>query len=138
MWLPFPFPRCPNCREQWTYSYHRNCVYRGRIELDPDTRDCRCEDCYKQWSVWETTFYCQCDHVFDSSDVDLAIRDITAALSMFAHIVEQNSREAARVRSQGENSLRSWIQNFANGVAGAMGSLLGKFAGTLARILMGG
>lgn len=138
MWLPFPFPRCPECWEQWAYSYHRDCAYRGRIELDPDTKHCRCEGCWTSWIVWQTQFYCSCGHIFSSDDVDDAIRDIMATLSMFASIVDQNTREAARVRNQGEASLRSWIQDFAKGVAGSMGSLLGTLAGTLARILMGG
>lgn len=138
MWLPFPFPKCPSCGEQWAYSYHRDCGSRGRIEFDPDATECRCDACLRSWSVWSTRFHCACGHVFDSDDVDAAIRDVRATLSMFARIVEQNAREASRVHRDGERSLRQWIQGFASELAGSVGSLLGRFAGTLARILMGG
>lgn len=138
MWLPFPFPRCPNCGEQWAYSYHRNCVDRGRIDIDPDENQCKCDGCSTCWSVWTTRFHCACGHTFSSDDVASAIRDVTATLSMFAKIVEQNARDASAVRRGGEHSLRGWIEGVARGLAGSVGSLLGRFAGTLARILMGG
>jgi hypothetical protein len=70
-------------------------------------------------------------------DVDGAIKDITATLSMFAIIVERDLHNAAAVRSAGESSLRKWIQRIANSIAGRLGTLLGNLAGTLARILMG-
>lgn len=138
MWLPFPFPQCPKCGEQWAYSYHRDCENRGRIELNPDSTECRCEGCHLTWPVHRTRFYCSCGHNFGSDDVDAAIRDIVATLSMFALIVENNTRETSQVQRYGEDSLRSWIEGLANGIAGSIGAILGKLAGTLARILMGG
>lgn len=137
MWLPFPFPQCPDCREEWAYSYHRDCVTRGRIELDPDVKFCRCEECEHSWPVWQTEFHCLCGHVYGSDEVDGAIRDITATLSMMALIVEQNEREARRVRQQGQVSLRLWIEKVAYEISGAIGSLLGRMAGNLARIIFG-
>ena len=138
MWLPFPFPQCPSCKERWAYSYHRDCAKYGRIEFDPDRKECRCDACASSWPVRSTSFFCRCGHSFSALDVDGAIKDITATLSMFAIIVERDLQNAAAVRSAGESSLRKWIQRIANSIAGRLGTLLGNLAGTLARRLFRG
>lgn len=136
-WLPFPFPQCPSCGSHWAYSYHHGCAYQGQIEVDPDSRQVRCESCRVNSSVWDTQFLCKCGGVFGTADVRDAIDDIIATTKLFAVIVEDNAREAGRARAMGQSSLRSWIQGVATTVGGHIGGLLGAIAGTLANALFG-
>ena len=136
-WLPFPFPECPLCGQQWAYSYHYDCPYSGQVEVDPDSRHVRCQSCRENWSVWDNQFICACGHTFGTGDVRAAIDDIIATAQLFEMIVENNKREAARARSLGESSLRMWIQGVAQGIGGHIGGLLGRIAGALANVFFG-
>lgn len=134
-WLPFPFPECPNCRQQWAYSYHYGCPLSGQVEVDPDSSQVRCQSCREGCSIWENEFICSCGNQFRPSDVQAAMNDIIATARLFAMLVESNKREAARARSLGESSLTLWIQAVARGAGGYIGGLLGTIAGSLARWL---
>jgi hypothetical protein len=136
-WLPFPFPECPRCHQQWAYSYHHECPRGGQVEVDPDSRLVRCEACRTDWNVASNQFICACGNKFNTADVQAAIEDIIATARLFAFIVEGNQREAAKAHALGEGSLRAWIQGVALGVGGHVGGLLGTIAGSLARILFG-
>lgn len=105
--------------------------------MDPDARQVRCQSCRESWSVWNNQFICSCGNTFSTVDVRTAIDDIIATAKLFATIVENNKREAARARSLGESSLRVWIQGVAQGLGGYLGGLLGTIAGSLARMFFG-
>jgi len=136
-WLPFPFPECPSCRQKWAYSYHHDCPSGGQIEVNPDSRQIRCQACIDEAGIWDIRFICACRHSFGSMDVQAAIDDIVATASLFAMIVEQNKQEAAMARALGEESLRKWIGGVAITLGGHLGGLLGKIAGSFARFIFG-
>jgi hypothetical protein len=136
-WLPFPFPECPSCHRQWAYSYHYECPQDGQVEVDPDAPQVRCGSCRESWNVWDNKFICACTNTFRTADVQAAIDDIIATASLFEKIVADNRREAAKAKSLGEDSLRTWIQGVATMLGGRLGGLLGTIAGFVARNLFG-
>lgn len=130
-WLPFPFPKCPRCGEEWAYSYHHACPQGGQVEVEPDSRLVRCESCREGWTVWDNKFICSCGGTFQTADVQAAIEDIIATARLFAYIVENNQREVARAREMGSGSLLVWIQGISQAIGGHIGGLLGTIAGSL-------
>jgi len=130
-WIPFAFPRCPNCEQAWTTSYHRNCHEGGQLELDPDARAVRCDGCGGEWSIWDSRFFCVCEHEFSAQDVRGALRDLIEAASRLARIFEENRHELARIRQSGDASLRAWLNRFAQGLAGSLGTAVGHLINTL-------
>lgn len=101
------------------------------MELDPDARAVRCDGCGREWSVWDTRFYCVCAHEFSAQDVRDALRDLIDAARRLAQVVEENRRELARIRQTGDASLRSWLNHFAQGLAGGLGAALGHLINVL-------
>jgi hypothetical protein len=97
----------------------------------------RCGSCRESWNVWDNKFICACTNTFRTADVQAAIDDIIATASLFEKIVADNRREAAKAKSLGEDSLRTWIQGVATMLGGRLGGLLGTIAGFVARNLFG-
>ena len=136
-WVQFPFPTCPRCNTSWEVSRHRNCPQHGSIELNPDTRQVRCDGCLAEWGAWRTSFYCSCGHQFEAAEVEAALQEILRAAQMLAQIIERNKADIAAIRRAGDDSLRGWLSSIATGIGGSLGSALGKVIGSVARIIFG-
>src|SRR6185436_18605532 len=132
--VPFAFPRCPRCQQSWATNNHRGCRENGELDLDPDAKRVHCKGCGREWAVWDSRFYCNCGHEFSADDVEEALRDLIRAAATLADFLDEHRRELARIREAGDASLRSWLNRFAQGVAGALGTAVGH----LINVLFGG
>ncbi len=131
-WVQFPFPSCPRCNREWETTRHTDCVLGGALDIDPDARRVRCDQCYESWAVSTTTFNCSCGRSFLASEVDSALNEIIRAANLLAMIIEENQREVRSIRSQGQGSFQRWLDGVAQGIGGSMGRMLGNFIGSIA------
>ncbi len=136
-WLAFTFPECPGCHQSWEASRHRDCNMLGAVELNPDARVARCDQCPAQWSVMETNFYCMCGRMFQSHEVEDALYEIIRAAQLLAHIMEQHETDLAEICRAGESSVRRWLSNVAESVGEALGKAVGSLIGSIVRSIFG-
>ncbi|MEV6302560.1 hypothetical protein AB0M02_24315 [Actinoplanes sp. NPDC051861] len=133
--MQFPFPECPACSTSWAVSRHRGCRHRGSMEVEPDARRVRCDGCSEQWAVGDTNFYCSCGRRFSTSDVDHAIEQILFSARLLAALIERHNDELARIRRQGRESFRSWLNSLAERLGGKAGAVMGHVVGAVVRLL---
>jgi hypothetical protein len=133
-WVQFPFPRCPKCAESWSVSRHYACPRHGSIEVAPDSRRVRCDACREQWAVGDTNFHCRCGWQFSTADVEDAIEQIIYSARILAQLIDQHNDEITRIRNQGRDSFRSWLNSIAQGIGGALGTAMGNVIGAIVRM----
>lgn len=127
-WIQFPFPECPQCHKFWVASRHSGCGTEATVELDPDRRVIRCQDCSTSWQVWETTFRCSCGNKFTSADVEDAIKKIIEAAGALAQALAQQREEILAIRRAGKSSFDSWLSTLAKGLGHTLGGAVGSIA----------
>ncbi|MBQ2633256.1 MAG: hypothetical protein IJF88_01585, partial [Oscillospiraceae bacterium] len=74
MYIPMPFPRCPQCGKIGSSGFHRYCG--GELEIDPETEMVYCPKCGKKWALRDSRYYCSCGNVFEASEVVEAIEEM--------------------------------------------------------------
>jgi hypothetical protein len=133
-WVQFPFPECPHCRTSWAVSRHRHCYRHGSMEVQPDSRTVRCDGCAERWPVGQTNFFCACGWQFSTTDVDHAVEQIIYSARLLARLIDQHNDEIARIRSQGRESFRSWLNGMAQRFGGKLGAAMGHVVGAVVRM----
>jgi hypothetical protein len=125
LWVPLPFPSCPNCHRSWVQSFHRDCDSGRELVVEPSTRRARCEGCGLEWAVLETTFHCSCGRVFPARDVETALS--TAELLRLRLVEQLRSMDAAEhsIRQSGRHSLSQWLYDVAHSLGYAAGTIVG-------------
>lgn len=130
-WIPLPFPKCPNCNESWSESYHRNCDKNGQIEVEPYKELSKCRSCFKQWNLFTTKFYCFCGHSFNSYEVEDAIKKTLSLKRRLHQMLKDINFEEQKIDTIAKDSISSWLNNKSYEIS----NKFGKVAGRILRII---
>jgi len=130
-WIPLPFPKCPQCGNSWSLSYHKGCPYNGDIEVETIQKHSRCKPCNLEWSTLDGEFHCNCGYIFLGREVESAILKTLELKEKLAQFLKEMDFDEQKIESLAKNSVKSWL----NKTSYEFGKTLGTVAGTIFRII---
>ncbi len=68
-WRKKQHPCCPKCGKSNSHQKHKDCSQGGRLWIDINSGQIRCNGCGKIWSLEDTTHYCSCGAKYTGGEI---------------------------------------------------------------------
>ena len=130
MFVPMPFPRCPQCGEMSSKGYHKDCG--GVLEINPETERVFCPKCSHMWDLYDSEYYCSCGEVYEADEITEAISEML----MICKICMDEIAEQQKAINRREHLVESSIRGFVNGLFEKIGFAIGVAAETVIRAVI--
>jgi len=130
-WIPFCFPKCPKCQKSWGKNFHRNCLSKGQLLVDPYQRQVRCDSCYEEWYVMNSKFHCSCGYIFQASEVENALSTTQLLRQRLIQKINEMDSYERSIKMKSQSSFKQWIGS----ISYEIGRLLGTTASTAKQLI---
>ena len=124
MYIPLPFPICPQCNKNGEQSLHTKCE--GLLEIDPDSNSVHCIKCDKKWDIWDSVYHCSCGHTFKAVEVKKAVEDVVELCQLCAEELDLLQAAYWKRKQLVNSSKRAYAENFFRSLGYVSGVLFEK------------
>jgi len=119
--MTFYFPKCPKCQKSWRENFHRNCLGKGRLLVEPYKRQVICDSCRQEWHIMNSKFYCSCGYSFKASEVENAVSTTQLLRQRLIQKLNEIDSLERSIGSKSQSSFQQWISS----ISYEIGKLLG-------------
>lgn len=125
-WIAFPFPKCPSCGKKWGKNYHKDCIFKGQLLVEPYQRQVKCESCSDNWYILNSKFYCSCGYKFYPSEVEDALSTTQLLRQRLLQKINEMDSYEISIKTKSQNSFQQWIQDISYDIAKLLATTVSK------------